>query len=107
MKKYSIKGLLLAAALISNACSFVEKKPGAEAIVLADESAISQCEKKGSSTAKVIQRVGFINRMEEVVSEELVALASNTALELGGDTLVPLGMIIDGQRKFDVYKCKK
>jgi hypothetical protein len=45
-------------------------------------------------------------RNDEKVIGELLTLAQNSAVDLGGDTLVAEGGPSEGTQKFRIYKCK-
>lgn len=96
----------LSAALAVSACSWVKLDPGAENIRLVDEAAVSGCERLGQITTEVRARIGAIQRKPGKVEEELSVLARNSALDMGGDSLVPLGPVsADGKRSYAVYRC--
>ena len=40
------------------------------------------------------------------MAEELERLGRNSAAEMGGDTIVPMSKVIDGERVFNVYQCR-
>lgn len=94
-------------ALALAACTMIPMKPGADKVVVSEESRVAACEKKGVTTASVVHQVGGFNRLPDVVADELARLASNDAIDLGGDTIVPLSAVADGKRKFGVYRCRK
>ena len=45
------------------------------------------------------------HRSEAKVEEELLTLARNSAVEIGGDTLVAEGPPSQGAQRFRIYKC--
>ncbi|WP_255210750.1 DUF4156 domain-containing protein [Methylogaea oryzae] len=49
--------------------------------------------------------IGFIARSKEAVQEEVNRLSRNNAADMHGDTIVPLGPLIDGEQGFNVYRC--
>ena len=79
-------------------------RPGREVRVVPAE-AVAACEKLGTASARTTDRVGPIARSERKVHEELDTIGRNEAAALGGNTLVPLGPILDGRRSFEVYRC--
>lgn len=95
---------VFATALLAG-CSWVDLKPGADRVNLRSSSQVHSCERLGATTTSVRDRVGFYNRNSDKVGEELADLARNSALELGGDTIVPDGPIDDGERRFIIYRC--
>ncbi len=52
-----------------------------------------------------MNKVVGIDRSAESIEEELETLSRNSAANLGGDTIVPLTVVENGQRTFQVYKC--
>lgn len=99
--------VFLALSVALPGCTMIPPVPGAEAVVVAEPWKIVECEARGTATASVLHKVGFLERLPEVVEDELARVASNTAIELGGDTIVPQGPVVDGRRKFGVYKCRR
>jgi len=88
-----------------SACSWVALSPGADAVRVATAADVAQCKPRGSTTVNVLGKVGPIDRNPATVEGELAMLARNSALEIGGDTVVAAGPVEDGKRKFDVYRC--
>jgi len=88
-------------------CRFIDAQPGAEKIRVVDGSQVSECELAGTTTASVTDHVGFINRDPASIDEDLVTLARNSALKVGGDTIVPGERPKAGERRFSVYRCLK
>jgi hypothetical protein len=97
----------LALSVIQSGCTMIPPVPGAEAVVVAEPWKIVECESRGTATASVLHKVGVLERLPEVVEDELARVAKNTAVELGGDTIVPQGPVVEGRRKFGVYKCRR
>ena len=98
--------LLWAFVAASTGCTWVDPKPGASKVTLVKLEHVSQCKPLGSTVSQVKDKVGGIHRNEEKVTEELLTLAKNSAVDLGGDTLVAEGGPIDGTQKFTIYKCQ-
>jgi hypothetical protein len=101
----SIALMLLGSVAISG-CTWVDPKPGASSVTLVQPTHVSNCKPLGTTTSQVKAKVGIYNRSEEKVAEELLTLAQNSAVEVGGDTLVALTPPTDGEQKFKIYKCK-
>ena len=99
--------LIVIATAALAACTLIPMKPGADKVVVSEESKVAACENKGATSVSVIHQAGGFNRLPEVVADDLARLASNDAVELGGDTIVPLGAVAEGKRKFGIYKCRK
>lgn len=106
-KRFVAFSALSALSVGLSGCTMIPPVPGAEAVVVAEPWKITECESRGTATASVLHKVGFLERLPEVVEEELARVASNTAVELGGDTIVPQGPVVEGRRKFSVYKCRR
>ena len=65
---------------------------------------VSSCKNLGRTNTSVTDKVVF-DRPADSVAEELDTVARNSAARMGGDTIVPLTVIEDGQQTFVVYKC--
>jgi hypothetical protein len=107
---FSIKkiGITLITLFILAACADpVKLKSGAEAVKVTYIENASSCVTHGSVHVSVMNKIGPFNRSELSVEDELANLARNSALESGGDTVVPIGPVVDGARDFNVYVCRK
>lgn len=87
-------------------CANVSSLPGADAVRLIDAAEAQGCQRVGSANAQVADKIAFVERDEKKVAEELLALARNEAVKLGGDSLVIDGPIKFGSRRFVVYRCQ-
>jgi hypothetical protein len=95
---------LIAATLLLGACSGIKLTDAGEKVRVLDPSEVSSCRKLGKTNNAVTARV-VVERPEEAVAKELRILARNSAAGMGGDTIVPLTVIENGQQTFEVYKC--
>ena len=87
------------------ACTWVEPtKEGSEVLVV-KASNVDTCKKLGTATTSVKHKVGIITRSDEKVAEELTILAKNKAAEMGGDSIVAQGELVEGSMSFYIYKC--
>ena len=101
-----MKKLVLASLCLSmNACAWVTLTPSGEKVRVLDASEVSTCKGLGNTTVSLLAKVAGINRNEETVARELSLLARNAAAELGGDTIVPVSPVKNGERSYTVYKC--
>ena len=50
--------------------------------------------------------LAFNFRSPNAAEEHLQALARNTAIEMGGDTIAEAGPVSEGQQTFNVYRCQ-
>jgi len=102
--KSHLLAILIASVL--GGCTWVKTDPGAEQVSLASPMEVRQCQRLGQTTVSVRDRVSGVQRRAERVADELADLARNSAIELGGDTIVADGPVRDGQRRFNVYRCR-
>ncbi|MBI1422925.1 MAG: DUF4156 domain-containing protein [Gammaproteobacteria bacterium] len=101
-----IKSLILVAAVLGlMACSWVKLTPSGEKVRVLSDAEVAHCKKLGKTTANVTNKVAGLERKEKIVQENLEVLARNAAAEMGGDTIVPIGLVQGGQQTFNVYRC--
>lgn len=98
-------GLILVTVATMGGCAWVETRPGAERIMIAEPGEVADCTRQGTTRASVRDRVMGVQRKAGKVAGEIEALARTSAMEMGGDALVPIGPVRDGAREFIVYKC--
>ncbi len=101
------KYLLLASyALLLGACTWVELEDGGARVRVAGPGALaSSCVAKGEITVGVKDGVGFYNRDERKVRDELETLARNQAADLGANTIQAMNEPIEGEQKFSAWMC--
>ena len=95
---------IASAAIMLSACSTLKLTEGGEKVRVLDPAEVSSCKNLGRTNTSVTDRV-IIERPADSVAEELQIVARNSAARMGGDTIVPLTVIEDGQQTFVVYKC--
>jgi hypothetical protein len=98
------KTCVLAAVILLSACSTLKLTKGGEKIRLLEPTEVTSCKNLGRTNTSVTAKVVF-DRPEDSVAEELLIVARNSAANMGGDTIVPLTVIENGQQTFIVYKC--
>jgi len=91
--------------LLLSGCSFVKLSKQAEDVLVLKPYQARECEQLRRTTSQVMNKVGFVNRNEESMEEELTILAKNTAIELGGNAVVPDSPITEGKQRFIIYNC--
>jgi hypothetical protein len=108
MKLYKNVLLFSGFVIVFSGCAsqLIEVKQGSERVSVADANQVASCESKGKATVSVLTKVGFISRSVDAVEGNLVQLARNSALDIGGDTIVKDEMPEFGKRTFAIYKCK-
>ena len=97
--------LMLIAALVMSlsACTFVHMAPKASAVkVLATAP---NCERRGEAEVSVRHKVGFYERSEAQVRDELETLARNEAPGVGADSISPLGPPVEGGQRWALWRC--
>jgi len=102
----SFVALMLLGFVATSGCTWVDPKPGASSVTLVMPTHVSNCKPLGTTISQVKAKVGPVHRNEEKVTGELLTLAQNSAVEIGGDTLVAQGPPIGGTQKFKIYKCR-
>jgi len=99
------KSLSLATlALLISACSFVELRPEAQHVILSNDE--SSCKRLGETTVSVMHEVGFFDRSEDTVADELLTLAKNSSAKMGGNAVWPASEIEEGEQSFVIYRCR-
>jgi len=101
MKKFIC---IVSAAILLSACSSLKLSEGGEKVRVLEPAEISSCRNLGRTNTSVTARV-VVERPADTVAKELEIVARNSAARMGGDTIVPLTVIEEGQQTFVVYKC--
>jgi hypothetical protein len=104
--KYLQQCLLLGMVTLLASCAWV-KPTGAGAQVghlTADQ--VGNCRKAGTTHVSVLDNIGVVKRGSARVEDELATLAANSAAQLGGNTVVPISEVEDGNQTFAVYQCE-
>jgi len=87
-------------------CTWVEPDAQGKQIQVAYGKDLGACTQKGTVTVSVKDKVGFYERNELKVRDELESLARNEASELGADTVQALDEPVDGEQKYGAYDCR-
>jgi hypothetical protein len=106
MFKSSIYFVLVLVSLLGCSSQLIKAKEGADLIKLVEQSDTTGCEGKGSVTVSVLTKLGFFTRSVESVEENLIQLARNSAVDVGGNTIVKGELLEFGKRSFLVFQCK-
>ncbi|HEC15305.1 MAG TPA: DUF4156 domain-containing protein [Sedimenticola sp.] len=91
--------------LLITGCAWVKLTPPGEKVRVLEAHEVSTCEELGKTTASLADKIAGIKRNPGQVKKELEILARNSAANMGGDTIVPITGVSDGQQSFAVYKC--
>ena len=97
--------LLTCAVLALPACTFVKMAPGAQQVKVLP-AAPTGCEKRGEVAVSITHRVGFYERDDTRVRDELELLARNEAPGLNANRISPLGPPEDGSQRWAMWRCK-
>jgi hypothetical protein len=95
----------IAAAALLAACTWVEPTAQGEKVRVLSAAEVTKCKKVGQTTVSLLAKLAGIERNAQKVQEELNILARNSAVELDGDTVVPVSAVEDGRQTFEVYRC--
>ncbi|MFH7325976.1 DUF4156 domain-containing protein [Desulfurivibrio sp. C05AmB] len=98
-------GVVIAAVLLLGACTWVKPTVQGEKVRVLTAEEVVKCERVGQTTVSLLARVAGIERSPRKVQEELNVLARNSAADVGGDTVVPMGPVEDGKQTFAIYRC--
>jgi len=104
-KGYSRIIVSLFLALGMTACTWVKLTPEAKNVRVATEEEVKDCQRKGQATVSLKSKVIGVKRSRDKVKLELETLGRNSAINLGGNAIVPASLIEQGKRTFDVYFC--
>ena len=103
-----IKTLILGlGAVLFSACTFIPALPGAEQVVLFKPEQVSRCSYLGAVKVNVMENAGLFKRDPAKIALDLQALARNSAVDMGGDTLTVVSPVSHGSQVFNVYHCLK
>jgi len=107
VKNHTIKMAMLAMLALSACTPWVKSTDAGLKVRVAYLSQVHACKDVGKVTVSVLNKVLFIQRSRETVAEELETLGQNAAGEMGGDTIVALSRVVNGEQTFRVYRCKQ
>ena len=97
---------VLSCLALSAGCSWVKMEPGAQAVRVARTGEdLSACPRAGEISVSVRDRVGFYERDDLKVRDELETLARNEADALQADTLQAAGPPLAGEQRFVAFRC--
>ena len=96
--------LLLGCVLSLSACTFVHMAPSAAKVKVLS-AAPSGCVKRGEVEVSVKHKVGFYERSESQVRDELETLARNEAPGVGADSISPLIQPTAGDQRWAMWRC--
>lgn len=105
MNKYPVLVLIMINILLLSGCTWIHISPSGEKVRAVSSAEIAGCEKIGVTTVSLLAKIVGIKRSQRKVARELETLGRNSGAEMGGDTIVPVSDIINGEQTFEVYRC--
>lgn len=105
MRWSAIIALFVVAIMAVSACTWIATGPEARQVRVVTAEEAADCEYIGITRVATVATLGLFDRYQKSIEEELCALARNSAVGMGGDSIVPIGGIVDGQRSYRVYRC--
>jgi hypothetical protein len=105
MNKYLVLVLIMINILLLSGCTWIHISPSGEKVRAVSSAEIAGCEKIGVTTVSLLAKIVGIKRSQRKVARELETLGRNSGAEMGGDTIVPVSDIINGEQTFEVYRC--
>lgn len=92
--------------LACSSCAWVKPTEAGAQVELITPAEAHACAKKGATTSKTLGSIVFIPRNEDKIASELVTLAKNEAVIMGGDSLVAGAKPSRSEREFLIYRCR-
>lgn len=86
-------------------CSWVPLDPGAQTVTVRSLGDVSACQRLGKTHTRTVAGLAFIPRRSSRVEEDLVSLARNEAVRMGGNVVVRLSPVERGEQEFGIYRC--
>ena len=104
MYKYLLL-IMISTALVSG-CTWVHLTSEGELVQKVTASDVEECKRVGEASVSVKDTIAGISRSREKMADELLILGQNAASEMGGDTIVQVSEVQNGEQTFKVYKCR-
>jgi hypothetical protein len=103
----SLKSILVIVFLLflTQGCTWVELTAEGEKVRILGADEVASCKRIGQTISTTAAKVAGITRHENAIRDELQSLARNSAINLGGDSIVPVSEISEGKQTYDVYRC--
>ena len=105
IRKLFYMGLIIVTAGSLAACATVRLTSSGEKARLLTVEEAANCKQLGRTVINIRPSLLSIPRPQAVIVKDLRVLARNNAANMGGDTVVPVSGISNGQQTFEVYKC--
>ena len=99
------RSIVVLLSLYIAACTWVDLSQQGEKVRVLTANEVTACERVGITTVNTAAKLAGLNRHAHKVQAELNTLARNSAVEIGGDTVVPVDTPVKGRQVFEVYRC--
>ncbi len=96
---------IMMSAVILTGCTWVKPTAEGEKVRVLNAKEVAGCKNLGSTTVALVDKVAGLKRNPQKVQKELETLARNSAVDLGGDTVVAISEVTNGKQTFAVYRC--
>ena len=96
--------VLIATALVGG-CTWVKLDDAAQNVRVAYDGNVSGCRQLGDVGVSVKDKVGFYQRNDLKVRDELESLARNEAVGMHADTIKPVDEPHNGEQNFTAFSC--
>ena len=106
ISKLRITALIVASLFVLASCETIElTREGEKARVLSPDD-VKNCQKNGAATVSIGENyLGLVPKRSSTIANQLLRLARNSAIHMGGDTVVPMSKMDRGQQTFAVFRC--
>ncbi|MDP1931857.1 MAG: DUF4156 domain-containing protein [Gammaproteobacteria bacterium] len=106
-KNVVIKGIAIIglAGIVSSCATWVQLTSAGRLVTVATPAEVTSCTRVGTSTARAISSIAFVERGGTKLQSELIDLARNEAGDMGGNRIVTESPIVNGRQSFGVYRC--
>ncbi len=93
------------AALVLAGCAGSGARGGADSVRVVTAEQLQGCTNVGSAHVAVVDKLPQLQLADGAVARELIVLASNSAVQLGGNAIIEMTDIVDGRQSFAVFDC--
>ena len=100
----SIVAMCIAGSVLG--CTWVPLTDAGGSVRIVEAGAAADCRKISTVNSKTTERVVFA-RSDRKIREELESLARNEAAVMGGNAVVPVGVVEAGRQSFEIYRCQE
>ncbi|WP_455235398.1 DUF4156 domain-containing protein [Thiogranum longum] len=88
------------------ACALMDSQEAESRVRVATAASVRDCVDAGTTRISILDKADALHHSQDDLSSELLRLARRSAVELGGNTIVPVTEIVDGVQTFAVYRCR-